>query len=149
MNSDFKDLLQSLRKFDVRYLIAGGYAVIHHAQPRYTKDIDIWLEPCDQNAVKLMEAFLDFGIPLIDITQEDFARPYTQFSIGVEPCQIDFLTSIPGLDFAPCWERKVVCTQNDFELFYLGRQDLIKAKQTAGRPQDLADIDELNRANPS
>ena len=41
MNSDFKDLLQILGDFNVEYLIAGGYVVIHHSQPRYTKDIDI------------------------------------------------------------------------------------------------------------
>ena len=146
MNSDFKDLLQSLQKFEVRYLIAGGYAVIHHAQPRYTKDIDIWLEPTQENASLLMRAFLDFGIPLIGVNQDDFAQPRTQFSIGVEPCQIDFLTTIPGLDFTPCWKNKVVCEQNGFDIYYLGKEDLIKAKQTAGRPQDLADIDELKRA---
>ncbi|MCP5538202.1 MAG: hypothetical protein H7A51_18465 [Akkermansiaceae bacterium] len=146
MNSDFKELLQSLQKFEVRYLIAGGYAVIHHAQPRYTKDIDIWLEPTQENASLLMRVFLDFGIPLIGVTQDDFAQPRTQFSIGVKPCQIVFLTTIPGLDFAPCWEKKVVCQQNGFDIHYLGKEDLIKAKQTAGRPQDLADIDELKRA---
>ncbi len=99
MNSDFKDLLQSLHEFDVRYLVAGGYAVIHHAQPRYTKDIDIWLDPNSANAAKLMKAFAHFGIPLIDIEQSDFATPGTQFSIGVPPCEIDFLTTIPGLEF--------------------------------------------------
>ncbi len=145
MNSDFKDLLQSLHEFDVRYLVAGGYAVIHHAQPRYTKDIDIWLDPNSANAAKLMKAFAHFGIPLIDIEQSDFATPGTQFSIGVPPCEIDFLTTIPGLEFTNAWENKVTCQQNDFPIHYLGKQDLIKAKQTAGRPQDLADIDELTR----
>ena len=53
MNSDFRDLLQSLHECDVRYLVAGGYAVIHHSQPRYTKDIDICLEPTPENAVEL------------------------------------------------------------------------------------------------
>ena len=50
MNSDFKDLLQILAECEVRYLVAGGYAVIHHSQPRYTKDIDIWLEPNPANS---------------------------------------------------------------------------------------------------
>ena len=146
MNSDFKDLLQSLHEYNVRYIVVGGYAVIHHTQPRYTKDIDIWIEPTAANARNLMRAFLSFGIPMIGITQEDFATPKTQFSIGVPPCEIDFLTSIPGLDFAPAWENKTISTELDFPIFYLAKSDLITAKQTAGRPQDLADLDELNRA---
>lgn len=145
MNSDFKELLQSLHEHDVRYLVAGGYAVIHHSQPRYTKDIDIWLEPTPENAAKLMRAFRKFGIPMIGVTLEDFATPGTQFNLGVPPCEIDFLTTIPGLEFEPAWENRVTSQENDFPIHYLGKSDLIRAKQTAGRPQDLADLDELRR----
>ena len=148
MNSDFKDLLQILGDFEVEYLIAGGYAVIHHSQPRYTKDIDIWLNPSIENASRLVKAFAKFGVPMIDITQQDFTEPQVQYTIGVSPCMIDFLTSIPGLDFEACWENKVTCSSNGFPIFFLGKQDLITSKQTAGRLQDLADIEELNRANP-
>lgn len=147
MNSDFKDLLQILSECDVRYLVAGGYAVIHHSQPRYTKDIDIWLDPTPENARKLMRAFLLFGIPMHGVTQEDFSTPGTQFNLGVPPCEIDFLTTIPGLEFSPAWEHKVTSMENDFPIYYLGKSDLIVAKQTAGRPQDLADLDELRRAS--
>jgi hypothetical protein len=146
MNSDFKDLLQSLHECEVRYLVAGGYAVIHHAQPRYTKYIDIWLEPSAENARKLMRAFRIFGIPMVGVTEEDFATPGTQFNLGVAPCEIDFLTTIPGLEFESAWSNRVVSEENDFPIYYLGKADLIKAKQTAGRLQDLADIDELRRA---
>lgn len=146
MNSDFKDLLQSLHECEVRYLVAGGYAVIHHSQPRYTKDIDIWLEPTGENARKLMRAFQIFGIPMVGVTQDDFATPGTQFNLGVAPCEIDFLTTIPGLEFESAWENRVISEENDFPIQYLGKSDLIRAKQTAGRPQDLADLDELRRA---
>ena len=146
MNSDFKDLLQILGECDVRYLVAGGYAVIHHSQPRYTKDIDIWLEPTAENAHKLMRAFRMFGIPMVGVTEDDFATPGTQFILGVPPCEIDFLTTIPGLEFESAWENRVVSKENDFPILYLGKSDLIVAKQTAGRLQDLADLDELRRA---
>jgi hypothetical protein len=146
MNSDFKDLLRSLHECDVRYLVAGGYAVIHHSQPRYTKDIDIWLEPEPENARKLMQAFRIFGIPMVGVTQEDFATSGTQFSLGVPPCAVDFLTTIPGLNFNSAWPNRVISEENDFPIHYLGKSDLIIAKQTAGRPQDLADLDELRRA---
>lgn len=147
MNSDFRDLLQILGESDVRYLVAGGYAVIHHSQPRYTKDIDIWLEPTPANARKLMHAFLIFGIPMHGVSQDDFATPGTQFSLGVAPCEIDFLTTILGLEFRSAWENKVTSSENDFPIHYLGKSDLILAKQNAGRLQDLADIEELHRAD--
>ncbi len=148
MNSDFRELLQALHECKVQYLVAGGYAVIHHSQPRYTKDIDIWLKPSQENAGKLMEAFFKFGLGLFeDITEEDFARPGTQFSIGVAPCEIDFLTTIPGIDFESAWDNKVVSVEQDFPIYYLSKMDLIAAKETAGRPQDLADLDELRKVD--
>jgi hypothetical protein len=145
MNSDFKDLLRSLNAFEVRYLVAGGYAVIHHSQPRYTKDLDVWLEPTAENAVKLMKAFRDFGIPLVGVNEADFAEAGTQFSLGVPPCEIDFLTTIPGLDFALAWQNRVTSQEDGFPILYLGVEDLITAKKTAGRAQDLADLEELRR----
>lgn len=147
MNSDFRDLLRSLHECEVRYLVAGGYAVIHHSQPRYTKDIDIWLEPSAENARKLMRAFLQFGIPMIGVTEADFAQPGTQFNLGVPPCAVDLLTTIPGLEFKAAWANRVISDEDDFPIYYLGKADLIKAKKKAGRPQDLADLDELGRAD--
>jgi hypothetical protein len=147
MNSDFRDLLQILGECEVRYLVVGEYAVIHHSQPRYTKDIDIWLDPTPENARKLMRAFLIFGIPMHGVTQDDFATPGTQFNLGVAPCEIDFLTTIPGLQFPSAWENRVTSVENDFPIQYLGKSDLILAKQTAGRLQDLADIEEIRRAS--
>jgi hypothetical protein len=84
----------------------GGYAVIHYAQPRYTKDLDLWIEPTGENARKLMRAFQAFGLPLVGLEESDFAAPGTQFSVGVPPCEIDLLTTIPGLEFSPCWDNR-------------------------------------------
>ena len=120
--------------------------MIHHSQPRYTKDIDIWLEPSPENAARLMRAFRIFGIPMIGVTRDDFATPGTQFNLGVPPCAIDFLTTIPGLDFGQAWENRVTSEENDFPIHYLGKSDLIVSKTTAGRPLDLADLNELLRA---
>ncbi len=122
--------------------------MIHHSQPRYTKDIDIWLEPSQENSTKLMRAFRMFGIPMVGITQEDFATPGIQFNLGVAPCEIDFLTTIPGLEFSDAWEKRATCEDEGFPIHYLGKRDLIRSKEVAGRFQDLADIDELRRADP-
>lgn len=145
MNSDFKDLLRIFVEEEVRFLVVGGYAVIHYSQPRYTKDLDLWIEPTPENARKLMRAFRSFGLPLIGLEESDFAEPGTQFSVGVPPCEIDLLTSLPGLEFTPCWENRQHSEEEGIFVPYLGKTDLVIAKRTAGRPQDLADLDELQR----
>ncbi len=146
MNSDFRELLHALSANEVEFLVVGGYAVIHHTQPRYTKDLDIWTKPSVENARKLMKALHQFGIPLLGLTESDFAAPRTQLSVGVAPCEIDLLTSIPGLEFEPSWDRRVISEEGDLSIPYLSKQDLVTAKTIAGRPQDLADLDELRRA---
>ena len=146
MNSDFKDLLLLLDEEKVEYLIAGGYAVIYHSQPRYTKDLDIWIKPSNENARRLMLVFARFGIPLVGLSEEDFAISGTQFSVGAEPSQIDLLTVIPGLEFDTAWESRVTTHSEGFPIHYLGKEALITAKKTAGRMQDLADIEEIQRA---
>lgn len=71
MNSDFRDLLQLFAKHEVRCLVVGGYAVMYYSQPRFTKDLDLWLQPSVENASSVMRAFGEFGMPLIDVTPKD------------------------------------------------------------------------------
>lgn len=147
MNSDFKDLLRIFAEEQVEYLVVGGYAVIHYTQPRYTKDIDLWLKPSVENAVRVARAFQKFGIPLIEVTQDDFAHEGLQYVIGVSPCQIDFLTTLPGIPgFDVAWQERSTATSEGVPIHFLGKSHLVLAKQGAGRPQDLADLDEIRRA---
>ncbi|WP_424312789.1 hypothetical protein [Haloferula sp.] len=95
-----------------------------------------------------MRAFQCFGLPLIGLDESDFAQSGTQFSVGVPPCEIDLLTTIPGLEFSSCWENRVTSEEDGIVVPYLGKADLVEAKKTAGRPQDLADLEELQRATP-
>ncbi len=125
-------------------MIVGGYADIHYARPRFTKDLDLWLEPSEENAKRVLQSFSEFGIPLLGVTEADFATPGTQFSIGVSPSELDFLTTIPGLEFDSAWANRETTDSEGFAVHYVGKSDLIKAKETANRPQDLADIDSLN-----
>lgn len=146
MNSDFKELLQSFAKHKVKYLIVGGYAVIHYSQPRYTKDLDLWLEPSRENAGAVAKAFAEFGIPLIEITESDLATEGTQFVLGVAPVMLDFLTSVPPLAFADCWKRRKRVKSGPDTHCYLALDDLCIAKKHAARIQDLADLQELARS---
>ncbi len=143
MNSDFKELLSALNEQGVEYLIVGGYAVIFHTEPRFTKDLDIWVKPDPENASRLVDAFQQFGLPLIDIEESDFAAEGTQYMIGVPPVALDFLTSLGELNFDKCWEHRVIDDIDGIPVAYLGRGELIESKRIAGRLQDQADLRKL------
>jgi hypothetical protein len=97
VNSDFKDLLHALNEAGVRYLIVGGYAVMVHTEPRFTKDLDIWVEPRTENADRLLAALAHFGAPVADITAAVFTEADVFYQIGIDPVRIDITTSAPGL----------------------------------------------------
>jgi hypothetical protein len=140
MNSDFRDALQCLLDESVRFLVVGGYAVIHYTQPRYTKDLDIWLEPATDNAAAVARAFRRFGLPLIEITEADLAVPGPQFMAGIPPNAIDFITTCSNLEFVSCWNSREIVPIGGLLVPYLSRHDLIAAKQFLGREQDQIDL---------
>lgn len=146
MNQDFKDLLRLFAEHGVEYLIVGGYAVMHHAQPRFTKDLDLWVRPDAENAKKVARALSAFGVPLVEVTKDDFAREGLQFMIGVPPCAVDFLTTVEGLTFDEAWSSRANHTIDGVPVSYLSLTDLITTKRTVSRPQDIADLDELQKA---
>lgn len=146
MNSDFSDLLRLFARHEVRYLVIGGYAVMYYAQPRFTKDLDLWLQPSKENVSRVMRAFGEFGMPLIDVTPKDFEREGFQYMVGRSPVLFDFLTSLPGLNFEECWDSRATDESEGFPIHYLGIDPLTQAKRTAGRVQDLADLDDMRRA---
>jgi hypothetical protein len=147
MNSDFKDLLRIFAEEEVEYLVVGAYAVIHYTQPRYTKDIDLWLKPSQENAARVARAFYKFGLHLVKVTQKDFENEGLQYVVGMPPCQIDFLTSLPGIpDFDAAWDSRSTAMNEGISIHFLGKTHLISAKKLANRPMDLADLDEIRRA---
>jgi hypothetical protein len=146
MNSDFRELLQIFAKHGVHYLVVGGYAAMQYSQPRHTKDLDLWLEASQENAARVMRSFHEFGLPLINVTPEDFAQESLQYMIGRAPVLFDFLTSLPGLHFASCWEDRMIDESEGFPISYLSKDHLIQAKKLAGRPQDVSDLEEIQRA---
>ena len=140
MNSDFKDALQCLLDERVRFLVVEGYAVIHYTQPRFTKDLDIWLEPAPENAGAVARAFRRFGLPLIESREADLAVPGTRFMAGVPPNAIDFITTCSNLEFSSCWNAREVVSIGGMSVPYLSREDLIEAKEFLSREQDVLDL---------
>ena len=152
MYQDYKDLLSAFHAHGVKYLIVGGYAVIFHAQPRYTKDIDIFIKANPANAQATYTALSEFGAALGGIKPEDFADPGTFFRFGRDPRGFDILPHLPGVDFDAAWDRRLetrIDPESGLMAFVISREDLISAKLAAGRPQDLADVDAIQRAAES
>ncbi len=139
MYQDYKDLLSAFHAHGVKYLIVGGYAVIFYAQPRFTKDIDLFIKRDPANARAVHAALADFGAPLQDILPEDFADPHSFFRFGSDPHGVDILPDIPGVDFDTAWERRVeqvIDSASELRAYFISAEDLIAAKLATGRPQD-------------
>jgi hypothetical protein len=140
VNPDFRDLFAALNAAGAKYLLVGGYAVAFHAQPRFTKDLDIWTEPDAANAARVHEALRGFGAPLQELTIADLERPGTIFQIGVPPNRIDIVTAIDGVGFHEAWLGRTETTYGDETVPVIGRGHLIRNKRASGRPQDLLDL---------
>jgi predicted nucleotidyltransferase len=143
VNSDFTDLLKLFNDKNVRYLIIGGYAVIQYAEPRYTKDLDVWISTDISNAKAVYRALKEFGAPLADLTEADFAEEGYFYQMGVPPMRVDILMGIPGIEFEAAWEKKVEIDFDGLVVTFISREDLITAKRASGRPQDMIDADTL------
>lgn len=100
MNKDFKDLLRSLNAVEAEYLIIGGYALMEYAEPRFTKDLAVWILTTRDNAQKVHLALKNFGAPLQGLNVEDLATPGWVYQIGMAPIRVDLLTSADGVEFA-------------------------------------------------
>lgn len=146
MNEDFLELLSALSAADARFLVVGAYAVGVHGRPRATKDLDVWVEASPTNAARVLTALRAFGAPLAGLTETDFSTPGTGFKMGIPPRRIDILTQISGVDFAAAWARRVEAAFGpDVRCGVISLADLLTNKKAAARPQDLADVDGLER----
>jgi len=142
---DFLDLLTALNAAEARYLLVGGHAVGLYGRPRATKDFDLWIEASPDNASRVMAALRKFGAPLASLTEAELARPGTGFRMGTPPFRIELLTEVSGLSFADAWARRDEHTLDGVRCLVICREDLLTNKRAAGRPQDIADVDVLER----
>lgn len=143
LSQDMRDFILLLNRHGVDFLICGGHAVAFHGYPRLTKDIDLFIRPSPENAHRLFNALRDFGFGNAGLPEESFAREGAVASLGVQPNQIDILTSIGGKR-ADCIDWAGVAGRLDgIEVNFVTLEDLLAAKREAGRLKDLADLEEL------
>ena len=143
----FKELLRKFNDLQVRYLIVGAYAVMKYTEPRYTKDLDVWVEATLDNADRVFKALAEFGAPMTDVTVADFTNPELIFQMGIEPHRIDIMMQVKGLDFSQAWSHRVETKIEDVPILLVSKDDLLISKTAAGRPQDLIDVAQLKKSN--
>ena len=152
MFDDFKELLSVFNAHSVKYLIVGGYAVSFHAQPRATKDLDVFIKADPANAKAAYAALASFGAPLGNISVEDLSDSRKFIRLGREPVAVDIFSGIDGVAFDEAWERRVegvIDGASGLTAFFISKADLIASKLAAGRMRDLADVEDMREAEAS
>lgn len=145
LSQDFREFVELLIKNKAEYLIVGGYAVGIHGHPRYTGDLDIWLNPSSENAKKILQTVNEFGFSSYKLTETDFTKEGNVVQLGYPPLRIDLLTQIDGVTFDECYKNKIEVEIDDLSVNFIGYWDLLKNKKATGRPKDVDDIDNLKK----
>jgi hypothetical protein len=140
---DFEEFFESFNKSGVKYLIVGGYAFALHAHPRYTGDMDVFVDTSEDNARRIILALADFGFSLPTLSWKDFTTPERVLQLGHPPLRIDIMTAIDGVTFSEAWPRRFESVYGDQRVHFISKADLIANKKASGRSQDLLDLESL------
>ncbi len=146
VEKDYEEFLNLLNKHKAKYCIIGAYAVAFYAKPRYTKDMDILIEPYEENGKKILQVLEEFGFGELSITLGDLTLEGNIIQLGYEPLRIDLLTHIEQFQFQDIWQNRVTGNYGSEKVYFIGLEDLIKNKKLSGRPSDKVDIELLEKA---
>ncbi|GJQ33117.1 MAG: hypothetical protein HBSAPP04_19560 [Ignavibacteriaceae bacterium] len=144
LTQDFKEFIQLLNEKSVKYLVVGGYAVGFYGHPRYTKDLDLWLECSSGNAQKLEEALNEFGFGSLGLGTSDFLDPDSVIQLGYPPARIDLIFGVSGINFEDCFPKREIVHLDGIAINLIDLEDLKANKRASGRFQDLADLENLS-----
>jgi nucleotidyltransferase AbiEii toxin of type IV toxin-antitoxin system len=143
LERDLREFIELLNARDVRYLIVGAYALAHHGHPRYTGDIDFFVEASTQNAERISQVLEQFGFANVGVDEEDFTAADQVVQLGVEPHRMDLMTSISGVSFEEAWNTREYGELDGLRVPFISKELLKRNKAALGRKQDLADLDYL------
>ncbi len=144
LNRDLKELLLLLNANKVRYLVVGGYAVAAHGHPRYTKDLDVWIDRNQTNAKKLIKVLEQFGFGSLGLGEKDFLKPDQIIQLGIPPARVEIFTTLKGVDFKKCYPLRLEAKIDGAPVNFIDLENLKKNKKAVGRLQDLADLENLD-----
>jgi hypothetical protein len=144
-----QQLLKTLLEYDVKFILVGGYAVVYHGYKRTTGDMDLWIEPNNQNKEKLINAlrFFDFNSDDLDyISNLDFTK-HIAFHFWEEPERVDCITYISNVTFEEADNKKILASIENLTIPIIQYNHLIQSKITSQRLKDRADVEELQKIN--
>lgn len=144
LSKDFKEFIELLNKNNVRFLVVGAYAVGLHGYVRFTGDLDVWVEVSEENATRLMKCLDQFGFgSLSGLTVQDFNKDNSVVQLGYPPLRIDIMTSVSGINFSECYQKKEVTSIDGVDVPYLDLASLKQNKSSTNRKKDLGDLENL------
>lgn len=144
---DFEDFIDLCNKYELEYLVIGGFAVSVHGYPRTTKDLDVCINKTEENAEKILKILNDFGFGSLNFKMEDFLKDDMIAQLGYPPIRIDILNDLNGIDFNFAFINKRIVKMNGVPTNFIGYNELLVNKEKAGRDQDLLDIKKLKERN--
>lgn len=145
LEEDLREFVELLNALNVRYIVVGAFAVAFHGHPRYTGDLDLFIERSHENASRLMQAMKDFGFGDLNFSVDDFMQGDQVIQLGVSPNRIDLLTFLSGVEFQDAWATREQAEIDGLKVPMISRELLKRNKTATGRPQDLADLDYLEK----
>jgi predicted nucleotidyltransferase len=146
LDPDFKDLLSALADTNAEYLVVGGWAVGYHAEPRFTKDLDLFIGPSNENLEAVVRALTKFGAPAAIIDALRNLGPDEFLFLGAAPVRVDILRRIDGIAFSEAYARREKTHWDGVPVSMIAFDDLVAAKVAAGRQRDRRDLELLEAA---
>ena len=143
LSQDFREFVELLNKHKVEYLIVGGYAVGIHGYPRFTGDLDVWINPDELTAQLMVRVIKEFGFGRFGLSEADFTTKDNIIQLGYPPFRIDVLTNIDGVSFKECYPNRLVLEDEGVPVNFISLTDLRKNKESSGRRRDLDDLENL------
>jgi len=145
LNSDYKDMLSSLLKNRVKFLLVDAYAMATYGCIRATGDLDIWVEASIKNSERIAKALSEFGALSNIYDVKTFSKEGIILQIGVEPCRIDIITGIDGVNFKEAYKQRKKVEIDGIKINIISKKDLITNKLSTGRDKDRLDAKRLQK----
>jgi len=145
LNKDLNEFIGLLVSHHVDFIVVGAHAMAFHGRPRFTGDVDIWIDGSEKNADAMVAVIGCFGFGSTGLAKKDFLESNQVIQLGVAPHRIDILTGLSGLNFSEAWKNRVQGKLGEYEVSYLSKEDLILNKKACGRDQDLVDVTMLEK----
>jgi hypothetical protein len=142
---DFIDFIELLNQHEVAYMVIGAHALAFHGRPRHTGDLDIWINPSTENAIKMVAVLKDFGFGSLGLTEADFLKTNYVTQLGYPPLRIDILNAISGVEFVEAYKNKIEGEVDGLQISFINIAEFIQNKEATGRQKDLGDIASLKK----